>query len=281
MRAGVPRQSREPYPPQPPRTPRPRFAISSRSTPLLSADVLSVIASRSSLTGIDIDLTGAKWRSKFIRPDYPETYESITSLWIPANADDCDTIAARIGSSQRAFIVIDEESSKEPNGKRQLATAIRLRSLIPSSTRVALAIRPRNPDGNRAHLGQIALLRHIAEEWDLDIAIDLCAHIDWLWEAEAVVHRLSSRLRLVRMIYPLPRLDAHTRTRITQRTIAACVDAAFDGQLSVVCPLPIWRWRDANALDRGFQTAVERLSDRFGLVSMPSRQDVPQRSSTS
>jgi hypothetical protein len=247
----------------------------------LSADILAAIAARSSRTGIDIDLTGAKWRSKFIRPDEPETYESITSLWLPANADDCDTIAARIGISQRALVVIDEESGKEPNGKRQLATAIRLRSLIPSSTRVALAIRPRNPDGNRAHLGQIALLRHVAEEWDFDIALDLCAHIDWLWEAEAVVHRLSSRLRLVRMIYPLPRLDAHTRTRITQRTIAACVDAAFDGQLSIVCPLPLWRWRDANALDRGFQGAVERLSDRFGLVSMPSHRDVPQRSSTS
>jgi hypothetical protein len=101
-----------------------------------------------------------------------------------------------------------------------------------------------------------------------------------LWEAEAVVHRLSSRLRMVRMVFPLPKLDAHTRTRITQRTIAACVDAAYDGQISVVCPLPVWRWRDAGALDRGFETAVERLSGRFGIVSMPSRKDVPQGSST-
>jgi hypothetical protein len=280
MRAGDLRQSRDPYPPQPPRMPRPRFAVSSRSTPLLSADVLAEIASRSALTGIDIDLTGARWRSRFVRPEFAETYEAITSLWVPATSTECDVIATRIGGSQRALLVVDEEPGKEPNGKRQLATAIRLRSLTPSATRVALAIRPRNPDGNRAHLGQIARLRHIAEEWDFDIAIDLCAHIDWLWEAEAVVHRLSSRLRMVRMVYPLPKLDAHTRTRITQRTIAACVDGAYDGQISVVCPLPVWRWRDAGALDRGFETAVERLSGRFGIVLMPSRKDIPQGSST-
>jgi len=192
----------------------------------------------------------------------------VTSLWLPATATNCDVVATRIGGFRRALLVIDEESGKDPNGKRQLANAIRMRSMTPTSTRVALAIRPRNPEGSRAHLGRLALLRHIAEEWDLDIALDLCGHIDWLWEAEAIVHRLSSRLRLVRMIYPLPSLDAHTRTRITQRTVAACVDAAYDGQIALVCPLPIWRWHDSSALDRGFQTAVERLSGRFGLVSM-------------
>lgn len=281
MRAGAPHHSREPYPSEQPRTLRPRFAVSSRSTPLLSADTLSAIASGLALTGIDIDLTGAKWRSRFVRPELSDTYESVTSLWLPATATDCDVVATRIGGSQRALLVIDEETGKDPNGKRQLATAIRLRALTPSTTRVALAIRPRNPEGNRAHLGRAALLRHIAEEWDLDIALDLCGHIDRLWEAEAIIHRLSSKLRLVRMIYPLPRIDAHTRMRITQRTVAACVDAAYDGQIVLVCPLPIWRWRDSAALDRGFHAAVERLSGRFGLVSLPTRKDVPQSSSES
>ena len=156
MRAGAPRQSREPYPPNHRECPARVSRCRRGARPCCRPRRWPQIASRVTLTGVDIDLTGAKWRSRFVRPELPETYESVTSLWIPATATDCDV--SRPGSAATALTDRDRRrTGKDPNGKRQLATAIRSRHLTPSSTRVALAIRPRNPDGNRAHLGQIAL----------------------------------------------------------------------------------------------------------------------------
>jgi hypothetical protein len=94
------------------------------------------------------------------------------------------------------------------------------------------------------------------------------------------VFRLAPRLRMLRVVYPLPTLDAQTRSRMTQRTIAASVDAGFEGLIAIVCPLPIWRWRSVSALAHATATAVDRLSDRFGIVPARPVHDLPQRSST-
>jgi len=206
--------------------------------------------------------------------------EPVTSIWLPATSKRLDQLVTGTDYPTPRLVIVDEEPGSAPNGKRQLAAAIQLRESVPNATRVAMAIRPRNPDGNRAHLSQLTLLQHMAAEWDLDVVLDLAGYVDWLWEVEAAIFRLASRLRLVRVIHPLPRLDSQIRTRVTQRTIAACVDIAFAGHIAVVCPLPLWRWHDTQALDRSFQTAVDHLSRRFGVAALPRHLDIPQQSST-
>jgi hypothetical protein len=257
----------------------PRFVISSRSSPLLHLDRLADAAIRAATDGVEIDLTGGILRRRLFMRGWPLDVSHVLSLWLPASIRSLDDSTWSDWRPQRGLVVVDEESGHTPNGKNQLAAAIRLRERLGGSARVALAIRPRNPDGGRAHLARLSMLRNVAEEWDLDLALDMCGPVDWLWEAEAAILRLAPRLRLLRIAHPLPALDSHVRSRMTQRTIAAAVDGGFDGVVAVVVPLPIWRWHDASCLQRSSSVAVARLSDRFGIAPARYGQGVRQRSS--
>ncbi|MEA2530429.1 MAG: hypothetical protein QOG89_2073 [Thermomicrobiales bacterium] len=259
-------------------TARPTFAVSSRSTPLLACDDLIQVARGAAVSGVDLDLTGSALRRRLTHAKSLSDLSDVLSTWIPPTNGSLDDLLARAWSPRGSLVVVDEERGSMPNGKRQLGAAIRLRGVVPASTRVALAIRPRNPEAGRAHLTRLALLRNLAAEWDLDLALDLSGPVDWLWEAEAAVYRLGPRLRLLRITFPLPTLDAHTRSRLTQRTLAASVDTAFDGLIAVVCPMPIWQWRASSALERSTRTAVERLAGRFGITPLHAPWNVPQRS---
>jgi hypothetical protein len=263
-----------------PGSPRPRFAVSSRSTPLLGCDDLVRVADAAAVDGVDLDLTGSSLRKHFAHVDRLPGLEGVLSLWLPSSSEFSAGSSVNGGIPEGSVVVVDEERGSTPNGKVQLAAATRMRELLPGSTRVALAVRPRNPDAGRAHLTRLTFLRNVAEEWDLDLALDLSGPVDWLWEAEAAVFRLAPRLRLLRIVFPLPTLDAQTRSRLTQRTIAASIDASFDGLIAVVCPMPCWRWRSAAALERSTRFAVERLGSRFGIVPTRPQRDVPQRSWT-
>jgi hypothetical protein len=258
----------------------PCFAVSSRSTPLMSYDDLLLVAHAAGVEGVDLDWTVSSLSRRLSRIERPSSLAGVVSAWVPPVTRSFDDLIGQRWSPLGSLVVVDEERGEDPNGKAQLSAAIRLREIVADSARVALAVRPRNPDSGRAHLARLSLLRNVAEEWDLDLALDLSGSVDWLWEAEAAVFRLAPRLKLLRIVYPLPTLDTETRTRLTHRTIAACVDAGFDGLIAVACPLPFWRWRTAAALERSTRAAVERLSDRFGIVPLRPRYDVPQRSST-
>jgi hypothetical protein len=202
-------------------------------------------------------------------------------VWIPhaAGLRSSECVARWV---ERAHLVVVEEAGDEEADRRtQLNAAIRLRAMIPDSADVALAVRPRNADGGRSHLVRLSLLRNQAEEWDLGLALDLTGPVDWLWEAEAAVVRMMPRLRLVRLLHPLPAVDGHVRSRLTQRTIAACADNAFDGWISVVAAVPVWRWRSPDALERTVSEAAERLGVKFGLAPTSKPRDVSRRTSAS
>ncbi len=265
-----------------PGTPGPRFSVSSRSTPLLGADDLVKVAHAAAIDGIDLELGGSSLRRRLVNLERQEHLGrgGITSAWLPPATSVFDDLLGRTLIRRGSFAVVEEEKGSTPNGRVQLAAAIRLRQVVPDEARIALAIRPRNPEAGRAHLARLSLLRNVAEEWDLDLALDLSGSVDWLWEAEAAVFRLAPRLRLLRIAFPSPTLDTQTRSRLTQRTIASCVDIGFDGVIAVVCPIPFWRWRSLTALERSVNTAVERLSSRFGIAPVRPFQDIPQRSST-
>ena len=50
-----------------------------------------------------------------------------------------------------------------------------------------------------AHPDRLVVLRRLAEEWDFDLALDLCGPIDPTWESEAAISKLMPRLTLVRI----------------------------------------------------------------------------------
>jgi hypothetical protein len=272
--------------------PRPTFVVSTLSSPLLRPSEVCAAVRRAGLAGVDLDLTG--WRNQRMLTDLahsdPSRRSLIASVWVPA-----DRGVSRLGrltpwkpgavpgaSLPRTveLVVVDEEKERgHPNGHGQLRSAIRLRDPGGFPGRIALAVRPRNPEGGRAHLARLSLLKSVAAEWDFDLALDLAGPVDWLWEAEAAIVRMASRLRLVRVLFPLHTPDAHLRARMTQRTLAACVDAGFDGLIAIAVPLPCWRWLDADALERMSAEAVDRLASRFGIEPAGYRRHLAPRSS--
>jgi len=114
---------------------------------------------------------------------------------------------------------------------RQFATE--KRGSIP---RVAVGIRAIDLGSDRGHLDHVLSIRHLAEEWDLDVALDLTGPVPRDWEAEAAIMRLLPRLALVRISSELED-GLHNRSitaqSIAARSIAILADQGYSGPISL------------------------------------------------
>ena len=263
----------------------PGFALSTLSSPVMGVGQIEAAARLADLSGIDLDLRSGYrlWRLGKFLPHLAETPYPAVTIWLPPHADRLRQVAVHVeqvpDDSSRPTVIVDMEPCPGPSiASNGLKQAIALHREYAGIGRIALAVHPRNPDGGRAHLSQLAAMRIAAEEWDFDLALDLSGQVDWLWEAEAAVYRMMPRLRIIRLTFPLPRFDAHVRTRMTQRVVAAAVDAGFSCLISIVVPLPPWRWWDTGTLAARAVSAVERLEDRFSADYGFLRRQQPQRS---
>lgn len=113
-----------------------------------------------------------------------------------------------------------------------------------TSARIAVGVRAIDFADDRRHLDQLASTRRLAEEWDLDIALDLTGNVSLNWEAEAAVIRLMPRLTLVRL-QPWIATDrfgpSEDRQAIALRTVAMLADQGYTGSISLVArPNPWW-----------------------------------------
>lgn len=155
-----------------------------------------------------------------------------------------------------------------------------------TSARIAVGVRAIDFADDRRHLDQLTATRRMAEEWDLDIALDLTGAVSRHWEAEAAIIRLLPRLTLVRL-HPWiasdgsgPTLD---RQAIAHRTVAMLADQGYAGSISLV-PEPVPWWIAMVAEDRGAESlARELILDRYdrqsrasGLQASPSQEIRPQ-----
>jgi hypothetical protein len=100
-------------------------------------------------------------------------------------------------------------------------------------------------DERGPHLTRVANIRRFAEEWDLDIALDL-GSVDLAgWETEAALMRLFPRLTLVR-IGPMHGPGGHHAVTpgasVSMRTVKMLADQAYSGLISVLpaYPHPAW-----------------------------------------
>jgi len=102
------------------------------------------------------------------------------------------------------------------------------------SVRLALGVRA---DRSLHPLHGTALARRTAEEWDMDLALDVAGPVPPGWEAEAAVARLLPRLTVVRLCGWLPTQVVHvdeSPTRIAARSMAMLADQGYAGLLSIV-----------------------------------------------
>ncbi len=272
----------------------PSLVLSSRVNRWLPLQALAVAAREAGMDGLDLDLAtrpnvillgfGKGGRVQAV-PDAP-----IPSLWLPGTrslrttgaradrlVDDWLGLADRLDVRQ---LLVEREPALRPIGDRdKRPLLLRLQDGVGPRTRVTLVLRPRDLEGNRAHLATMASLRRTAEEWDFDVALDLCGPIDPRWEAEAAIQRILPRLRLVRLAASGGDVAVGSRSRSSRRSLAYLLDQSYAGTLSLVPSVPWSSVLSAAALGRRTRSEARAIAERHQRIfaSVPASDRLPTR----
>lgn len=249
----------------------------------------AMVARAAGLDGIELD--GSGWLSDVFgshsnaAPGAPDI--DVTALWLPRTPDGPfhgwrqDRLVAAVHLLTEAAapprVVADRPlPNRGPLGNARQAAAspaffTRLWSALPDNVRMTIALRPRQLAGGRDHLTEIAALRRFAEEWDLDVALDLSGPVDPRWEAEAAILRLMPRLQVIRF-GPLTRGQWHgTEPRLATRVLSCAADLGYTGRISISAGVSgLSRWRMDKMVD-ATTLMVEIVRSRFDLGSQYDR----------
>jgi hypothetical protein len=239
----------------------PRIALSTRAGLTGSFPLWTEIANLTRVAGLDLDLS--TWPRRFLlhAGPWPEAlrHPSVRGVWLRASqllsyaysAETCLDAAANPGSGEK-IIVVQQDAILGNGAPESVVKAIaRWRNAYPEShaPRIALALAPTDRSGGREHLQRLQLLRYLAAEWDLDLALDLLGRVDDTWEAEAAVVKIVPRLCMLRIPYPILNPSDMTRSRMTKRVLAAAIDSGYDGIISISPPLKPWNMSRHAVLD--------------------------------
>ena len=132
---------------------------------------------------------------------------------------------------------------------------------------VAVGLRSNHLAGGRHHLANLTLLRRRTEEWGLSIALDLTATFDPMWEAEAAVLRLGSRLTVLRVRSRAHLPSAVDADRVARRAVRAAVEQRRDVRLSIEPDVHWWQRRNGRAVAEAWTAAANRCRPRAGFVA--------------
>jgi len=148
-----------------------------------------------------------------------------------------------------------------------MATTVRELTSGTSGThlKLAVAVDAATLAANPSQRNALQSIRRMAEEWDLEIALDLTVPTKSAWEAEAAVLRLLPRLRLVRL--PCRTNDVvDSVTRVVDRTVAMLADQGFAGTFSLMPPpAPALRPHPSKSADHARREA-ERILARYDRI---------------
>lgn len=246
-------------------TPRPSFRrptilVGSDATLLGRPTVGADDAAGAGLYGVDLDLRRS-WRAPGDLDIERLDRIRVRSVWLPtrysgiavdARSERLRSFLARAATRHglRTIVITPRATSENVPLSvlaREAATAFGIR--------LALEVRAEALLDERApHLTRVANIRRFAEEWDLDIALDLGSGDLAGWEAEAALMRLFPRLTLVRIgpMHGSGGQHAVTPTAsVSMRTVKMLADQAFGGLISVLPapPQPTWwSWASHPAL---------------------------------
>lgn len=201
-------------------------------------------ASDAGMYGLDLDLRRS-WRSPSIADVRIQPNARIKSVWLPMQyagpysgpraarlRDFLNMCATQCGLKT---IVLPKNTPVRRQGIALGRTAQQLADWY--GLRIAVSIPADHLiHQSGSHLERVANMRRVAEEWDLDIALDLTAADIDQWEAEAALMRLFPRLTLVRLQPWLDRegVALHTSAaRICMRSASMLADQAYSGAISI------------------------------------------------
>lgn len=234
----------------PPGMSRPTFAVSAVASRALSAGDLFWVADEAHLDGIELDLTSRLPLNRQPRLRTGERLGWVSSIVVPSGGASnssrmLEAIQPFLAEDRRTTIVVQQRGGNalsDSSGVVRMARQLSMEISDQAHVAISITAGTRGAAG-RAHLDRIKALRSVAAEWDFWLAFDLADCSDWQWEAEAAVYLAASRLSVIRVTLPMPTFDSHVRARLTERTLAASVDAGFTGVYSLAPSLLPWRWR--------------------------------------
>jgi hypothetical protein len=242
---------------------------------------LFTAANWSGISELDIDLSDGRLHSAGSLARHAERAGvSIRAVWLPERdrrdrgkqrTELSDVVAVIAGAVAPDAVVVDRPIDRSDVHQADLIKA--LREVVPETTSLAYVIRPAELIGTREHLADLTALRHMAEEWNLDLAMDLHGPIDARWEAEAAITKLGSRLVAVRFGPLTSRPPGRGRERATARVLSTLADASYDGVIAISPQVPRYRLPTSRALADSCLETVAFVQSRFSHLqsSLPTR----------
>lgn len=257
----------------------PSITLSTSGSSIITMSALPAIVALSSLDGLDLDLSAGSMR---LRPGAfaaraAEARVPIRSVWVSLP----DFLERRRGwfnrydelgwplvttGSVETVVVHASSRRRESTLIPVPANIANLRRAVSARTRIAVAIRSSELEGTRDHLAALARLRRYAEEWDLQLAVDLTGRVDPRWEVEAALIRLLPRLSLVRLRLPSSPQSWEGHDRVTSRAVATLTDVRFLGSIAIVPAVGMWQRWWSPAICEAAQASAQALRERFASV---------------
>ena len=252
----------------------PRISVAVRSPRLARATHVIAAAQRTYIPEIDLDLTGRTFSDPSgLGQCVRDADVTVRALWLPDRAsrlserrqDHLSDLVGRLADAlQPQSIVVDRPLNR--NDTRQTQLLHDLRQCLPPKTRIVYVIRPAALEGTRDHLADLTAIRRNAEEWELDLALDLHGPIDPKWEAEAAITKLRSRLTSVRF-GPLPsHPPGRGRERATARVLTTLADGMFEGAIVISPQVRPIRYPTVKALADSCAGTAMLIRSRFAVV---------------
>ncbi len=251
---------------------RPTILVGSEATLLGRPTVDAEDAASAGLYGIDLDLRHC-WRAPSSSDLERLDGVRIRSVWLPTRYGG----VATEGRTDRLRTFLDEAATRyglrtivitpRATAENSPLNVIAHKQAKAFGLRLALEVRAETMlDERGPHLTRVANFRRFAEEWDIEIALDLGAGDLAGWETEAALMRLFPRLTLVR-IGPMHGAGGqHIVTpgaSVSLRTVKMLADQAYSGVISVLPAMPQpawWSWASHPSLDTAVSAREEILS---------------------
>lgn len=274
--------------PQPSAANRPLLALAGRPGPLGGVRGLANLARLAGMYALDLDLTG---HGRF--PDQRAFADiaagqvlRIKSVWLPATLPS-DLFATRMIDMLRyARDELGLRSIIVPRRETGKSSAPRVRAMLrplleePESAclRLVIGIDGGDIPSSRDQLATLAAYKRFAEEWDVDLALDLSHDANRTWEIEATIIRLMPRLHHVRLPASLDDRGAVGSSRLVNRAITMLADQSFAGTISLLPMQPpfLLRLRPGIAIEH-IEVREQQIALRYQQVARALRPDSTNR----
>ncbi len=252
----------------------PQISLSIRPSLLTRIGSLFSAATWSGISEIDVDLTdGRLHNAASLARHAANANVTIRAIWLPErdprqhgkqHTELPNIVAALADAVAPVAIVLDRPIDRADAYQADLIKG--LRSVLPKTTSLVYVIRPAALLGTREHLTDLTALRHMAEEWNLELALDLHGPIDARWEAEAAITKLGSCLTAVRFGPLTSRPPGRGRERATARVLSTLADGGYGGVIAISPQVPRYRLPTSRALADSCLETMTFVQSRFSLL---------------